>query len=58
MSLVKREKMFLDNYKFLNVLNSYGIETEVQHRALEDVKLLDQLISKLNGFEAEIKRKG
>ncbi len=56
-SIVKKEKLFLDNYKFSNVLTSYGIEVVVQHRALEDVMLLDQLISKLNEFENELKKK-
>ncbi len=55
--IVKKEKLFLENYKFSNVLASYGIDIEVQHHALEDVKLMDQLIPKLNGFEAEVKRK-
>ncbi len=57
MALVKRERMFLDNYKLSNVLTSYGINTVVQHRALEDVKLLGQLISKLNEFEIELGKK-
>lgn len=57
MALVKKERMFLDSYKLSNVLSSYGIEATVQHRALEDVRLLAKLISKLNGFEAELRRK-
>ncbi|MCD8151440.1 MAG: type I-E CRISPR-associated endoribonuclease Cas2e [Clostridiales bacterium] len=56
--LVKKEKLFLGNYKFSNVLSSYGIDAVVRHRALEDVMLLAQLLPKLNGFEAELKRKG
>lgn len=58
LSLVKKEKLFLENYKFSNVLASYGIDVEVQHRAFEDVMFLAQLLSKLNGFEREIRRKG
>ncbi len=58
LSLVKKEKLFLDNYKLSNVLASYGIDMVVQHRALEDVLLLDQLLPKLNEFEREIRRKG
>ena len=58
LSLVKREKMFLENYKLSNILVSYGIDTVVQHRAFDDVMLLAQLLPKLNGFEAEIRRKG
>ncbi len=50
--------MFLENYKLSNILANYGIDTVVQHRALEDVMLLAQLLPKLNGFEAEIRRKG
>ncbi len=58
LSLVKKEKLFLENYKLSNVLASYGIDAVVQHRALEDVLLLTQLLPKLNGFEIEIRRKG
>jgi len=58
LSLVKKEKLFLDNYKFSTVLASYGIDIAVQHRAFEDVMLLAQLLTKLNGFETEIRRKG
>ncbi len=58
LSLVKKEKLFLENYKFSNVLASYGIDAMVQHRAFEDVMLLAQLLPKLNGFETEIRRKG
>ncbi|MCC8191972.1 MAG: type I-E CRISPR-associated endoribonuclease Cas2e [Ruminococcus sp.] len=58
LSLVKREKLFLGNYKFPNVLASYGIDVVVQHRALEDVMLLEQLLPKLNEFEKELRRKG
>ena len=57
LSLVKKEKLFLDNYKFSTALASYGIDTIVRHRALEDVMLLAHLLSKLNGFETEIRRK-
>jgi CRISPR-associated protein Cas2 len=58
LSIVRKEKLFLDNYKLPNVLLGYGIDKEVPHRALEDVKLLAELLPKLNGFEAELKRKG
>lgn len=57
LSLVKKEKLFLENYKLSNVLASYGIDAVVQHRALEDVALLAQLLPKLNEFETEIRKK-
>lgn len=57
LSVVKKEKMFLDNYKFSNVLQSYGIDIEVKHRALQDVELLMQLVIKLNEFELLIQKK-
>lgn len=58
LSLVRKEKLFLDNYKLPTVLASYGINTEVPHRALGDVQLLAQLLTKLNKFEDELRRKG
>lgn len=51
LSLVRKEKTFLDNYKFERVLASYGIRERVPHRALCDVRLMQKLILKLNGFE-------
>ncbi|MDD7400911.1 MAG: type I-E CRISPR-associated endoribonuclease Cas2e [Eubacteriales bacterium] len=50
MQLVKREKMFLPNYKLETVLKAYGIEPAVQHRALEDAKMTSVLASKVNKF--------
>ena len=50
MQLVKREKMFLPNYKLETVLKAYGIESAVQHRALEDAKMTSALASKVNKF--------
>lgn len=58
LSLVRKEKLFLDNYKFQTVLDSYGIDESVPHRALGDVKLLIRLLSKLNEFESELRKKG
>lgn len=57
LSLVKKEKMFLDNYKLPTVLTSYGIAGTVPHRALGDVEFLLRLLPKLKGFEAELQRK-
>lgn len=48
MSYVKREKLFLKNYKLETVLASYNIEDRVPHRALKDAELIDKLINKVN----------
>ncbi len=58
LSLVRKEKLFLDNYKLSTVLVSYGIDTAVPHRALDDAKLLAKLLPKLKEFETELRRKG
>lgn len=50
LQLVKREKMFLPNYKLGTVLPAYGIDAAVQHRALEDAKITSELASKVNKF--------
>lgn len=47
MQYVKKENLFLKNYKLKTVLNSYGIEEEVPHRALEDARLEEKLILKV-----------
>lgn len=47
---VKSEKMFLNNYRLQTVLNAYGIDGQVPHRALLDVKLIFELITKVNKF--------
>ena len=47
MQYVKRENLFLKNYKLNTVLKSYGIEEEVPHRALEDARLEEKLILKV-----------
>ena len=47
---VKREKMFLKNYKLQTALEAYGIEKEVPHRALEDAKLTGALALKVKKF--------
>lgn len=48
---VKKEKMFLSNYKLQTVLKEYGIEEKLPHRALPDTKLIYQLSTKVNKFK-------
>lgn len=55
--LVKKEKMFLNNYKLETVLHDYEIFDEVPHRALLDCKLIKVLSTKVNGFSRKIKKK-
>lgn len=47
MQFVKKENLFLKNYKLNTVLKTYGIEEEVPHRALEDSRLEEKLILKV-----------
>ncbi|MFU2194860.1 type I-E CRISPR-associated endoribonuclease Cas2e [Streptococcus pluranimalium] len=47
---VKSEKLFLDNYKLQTVLQAYGIEETVPHRALLDAQLILTLALKVNKF--------
>ena len=56
LDFVKREKTFLENYKLETVLKSYGIEEKVPHRALKDVKLINELSTKVNKFQEFLKR--
>ena len=55
MKYVKRDKMFLKNYKLDTVLSEYGINIKVPHRAIEDVKIIQLLISKLDGLTNKLK---
>lgn len=48
MQFVKRDNLFLNNYKLETVLKSYGIDEKVPHRALEDAVLEEKLIHKVN----------
>ncbi len=50
MKYVKKEKMFLSNYKLQTVLKEYGIDEIVPHRALLDAKLIYALSTKVNKF--------
>ena len=56
-TIVKKEKMFLKNFQLQTVLASYGINKKVPHRALEDVRLMAELISKVNKFPVYLKKK-
>ena len=47
---VKREKMFLKNYKLETVLKEYGIKKKVDHRALADALVTVDLASQVNEF--------
>lgn len=47
---VKREKMFLKNYKLETVLKEYGIIKKVDHRALADVLVTANLARQVNEF--------
>lgn len=57
MGLVKKEKMFLKSYKLEDVLQAYGIDGVVPHRALEDARLTHVLSTKVNGFARQLNRK-
>lgn len=56
MKFVKKEKMFLENYKLKTSLKAYGILENVPHRALEDTKLMVNLAMKVNGFQKFLKK--
>lgn len=51
---VKRDNLFLKNYKLETVLNAYGLGDTVPHRALEDAKLIYKLSMKLNNFQEKL----
>lgn len=48
MQFVKKDNLFLNNYKLETVLKSYSIDEEVPHRAIEDAILEEKLIHKVN----------
>lgn len=52
---VKKENMFLENYKLQTVLVYYGIKEMVIHRALDDAHLTYQLSTKVNEFLRRLK---
>ncbi|MBD3949323.1 type I-E CRISPR-associated endoribonuclease Cas2 [Tuanshanicoccus lijuaniae] len=49
-NIIKKEKPFLESYSLQNVLKIYGFDEIVPHRALEDAKLINNFITKVNGF--------
>lgn len=55
MQFVKKEKMFLKNYKLETVINEYDINEKVFHRALKDAKLIYILSNKLNELSKKLK---
>lgn len=50
MAVVKREHMFQPDYKLQTTLNTYDIDKEVPHRALEDARLIYELSRKVKKF--------
>ncbi|MDO5649800.1 MAG: type I-E CRISPR-associated endoribonuclease Cas2e [Gallicola sp.] len=50
MRYVKKENMFLDNYRLDTVCKHYNIEQKDWHRAMKDVEVTFELIHKVNGF--------
>ncbi|MGI6333721.1 MAG: type I-E CRISPR-associated endoribonuclease Cas2e [Saccharofermentanales bacterium] len=54
---VKREKMFLQDYKLETALKGYGILKKVPHRALQDALLIAQLSTKVNKFQDLMEKK-
>ena len=48
--IVKKENMYLPDYKLETVLNSYGEKKKVAHRALEDARQIYNLSKKLKIF--------
>lgn len=49
--LVRKENMYLNDYKLETVLQFYGINKEVPYRALDDSKLIYELSTKVNLFQ-------
>lgn len=47
MKYVKNDKLFLKNYKLETVMKEYQINSKLPHRALEDAKIIQKLIAKL-----------
>lgn len=50
MRFIKREKMFLPDYKLTTCLREYGLSDNIPHRALEDAKAIYSLSTKVNEF--------
>lgn len=47
---IKKKNMFLSSYRLEDVLMSYGIDKDVEHRAMSDVLVIHELAVKVNGF--------
>ena len=56
MKYVKNEKMFLKNYKLETVLKEYGIEKNQPHRALEDTRLMQELLVKVESLTKRLEK--
>lgn len=54
MDYVKKENLFMKNYKLQTALNKYGIEHTQKHRALDDARITAILSSKVNEFLKKI----
>lgn len=54
--IVKKEKMYLPNYKLETALETFGINYIVKHRALDDAKQTYKLSRKLKKFEDLLNR--
>lgn len=52
---VKRENLFMKNYRLQTALKEYAIEKTVKHRALEDAYVTTELSTKVNEFLQKIK---
>lgn len=50
MSAVKKENMYLKNYRLETVLKYYNLNHSVDHRALSDARKTYELAMKVNGF--------
>lgn len=57
MRYVKKEKMFLKDYKLKTALEAYEISEEVPHRALKDALLIARLAGKVNKFRDFVAKK-
>lgn len=56
LKIVKKDNMFLGNYKLTTVLKEYNIPFEFTHRSINDAQLIYQLTKKLNGFSEILKK--
>lgn len=54
MDYVKKENLFMKNYKLQTALNKYGIGHTQKHRALDDARITAILSSKVNEFLKKI----